>query len=292
MTARPDILAGLVGRGIGASASPAIHMREAAAQGIALRYDLIDFDALELEDGALGVQLDSLAAGGYAGVNITHPFKQAVIPLLDEVDATALALGAVNCVVFRGARKIGYNSDWLGFAYLVESELAGHSTETVVQVGAGGAGSATAYALLSSGTRDLRICDSDESRAQALAERLAALFQGARLSSAPAIDAALTGADGVVQATPVGMASHPGVPFEPALLSPGQWLADIIYFPRATELVQAARARGLHAVGGSAMVIGQASLPFECFTGQPANRQRMLADFLAAESHDRTEAAT
>jgi shikimate dehydrogenase len=289
MTAR-TILAGLVGRGIRASASPAIYMREAAAQGLSLRYDLVDFDALAYEDSCLGAQLDKLAARGYAGINITYPFKQAVIELLDEVDETARALGAVNCVAFREGRKIGLNSDWQGFAYLIEMELGGRALGTVTQVGAGGAGSATAYALLAAGTQELRICDTDGERAGALVERLSAQFPAATVRTLAELETALEGADGIVQATPVGMASHPGTPFDPDLLRPEQWLADIIYFPRETELVREALARGLHAVGGSDMVIGQASLPFEYFTGHAADRERMLAAFLAADNAARQEA--
>lgn len=276
--------AGLIGRGIGASASPAIHMREAEAQGLSLSYELIDFDALGLPDSALGERLDHVAQLGFRGVNITHPFKQAVIDLLDEVEPTASALGAVNCVAFENGRKVGFNSDWQGFRFLLETDLPDASLDCVAQIGAGGAGSATAYALLSCGARELRICDKSAERRTQLLDRLAKAFPQAHLSACDDAAEALDGADGVVQATPVGMASHPGVPFDPQLLSDNQWLADIVYFPRQTELVLAAKERGLAAVGGSAMVIGQAAQPFGRFTGFVPDTARMLDAFLSNDA--------
>lgn len=277
------IRAGLIGRGIQASSSPAIHEREARAAGVALTYHLIDFDQMGLGDDALGAQLETLAGLGFSGVNVTHPFKQAVMPLLDEIEDTAAALGAVNCVAFRNGRSYGFNSDWTGFAFLLEHELGDAAQRCVAQLGAGGAGSATAYALLARGVEELRLCDTAAERAGDLAARLQAQFPAARIIVTGDPAAAITGAEGVVQATPIGMKVHPGVPFDPNLLDPGQWLADIIYFPRETELVLAAKARGVRAVGGSAMVVGQASAPFRQFTGCEPDRERMLREFLAAD---------
>lgn len=283
MTGPAPINAGLIGRGISASQSPAIHGREAAAQCIRLHYDLIDFDVLKLADNSLGAKLQQLADLGYTGVNITHPFKQAVMSLLDEVDPTASAIGAVNCVSLRDGRKIGSNSDWLGFTFLMQHELPGAGLDCVALLGAGGAGSAIAYALLAMGTRELRISDRNADQASALAGRLRDL--GGDVAIVCACDAAeaINGADGIVQATPIGMAAHPGVPFDPDLLSANQWLAEIIYFPRETELMRAAAMRGLRVAGGSAMAIGQAGLPFTIFTGAEPDLERMLAAFVEAD---------
>ncbi|MBT0668170.1 shikimate dehydrogenase [Novosphingobium profundi] len=276
MNAPRSLTAGLIGRGILASQSPAIHEAEAFDHGVALAYMLVDFDHLGLDDAALGDTLAFLRGVGLTGVNITHPFKQCVIPLLDEVDATAQALGAVNCVRFEEGRTIGFNSDWVGFCWLLESELPGRSLERVAQTGAGGAGSATAWALLSMGTRELRLHDVSYERSTALAERLRAHFPEARVEVCDHAAEAIAGADGVVQSTPVGMTDHPGMPFAAELLRAGQWLADVIYFPRESELVLAARARGLAAVGGEAMVVGQAADPFRRFTGLEPDRARMM----------------
>lgn len=269
------VAVGLIGRGIARSASPQIHEVEAAALGLPLTYRLVDFDVLGLDDEALGPTLDFLSGIGLAGVNITHPFKQMVIALLDEVDQVAAALGAVNCVRFYNGRKIGSNSDWIGFGWLLESELTGAAMDRVAQLGAGGAGSATAYALLNAGVGTLLLVDPMHDKASALADRMGQLFPSARVAAVVEPAQAIAGADGVVQTTPVGMAGHPGLPFDPALLETGQWIADIIYFPRETALVAAARERGLRAVGGEAMVIGQAAEPFRLFTGLVPDKTRM-----------------
>ena len=271
------IRVGLLGRGIEASSSPAIHECEAEAQGLGLSYELFDFDQLGLPDTALGSQLAQLAEEGFAGTNVTHPFKQAVIPLLDEIDPTARALGAVNCVRFKGRRVIGSNSDWIGFTFLLDDGLPKAHRKVVAQVGAGGAGSATAYSLIATGTAELRLHDQSADQVATLSARLQTAFPDAVIIVCGSPDEAISGADGVVQATPVGMAEHPGMPFDPALLRLHQWLAEVIYFPRETELLRAARQRGLATADGTAMVIGQAAEAFRLFTGVEPDRSRMLA---------------
>ncbi|WP_144097596.1 shikimate dehydrogenase [Croceicoccus sediminis] len=268
---------GLLGRAITASSSPAIHEAEAACLGLALTYDLFDFDVLGLADDALADQLAQLQQRGFSGVNVTHPFKQAVIPLLDDVDPTAAALGAVNCVTFRDGRMVGSNTDWIGFQFLLDQSLPNEPRDIVGQIGAGGAGSATAFALLESGTRELRIHDSSAARIEALSSRLRLAFPEARIVACASPSEAIDGARGIVQSTPVGMVRHPGMPFDPDLLSAGQWLADVIYFPRETELLKAARQRGLATADGAPMVIGQAAEAFRQFTGMEPDRDRMLA---------------
>jgi len=269
-------LVGLLGRGITASSSPVIHEAEASQLGIPLSYSLFDFDVLGLADEALGDVLAEVADRGFSGVNITHPFKQAVIPMLDEVEDIAASLGAVNCVTFRDGRMVGSNSDWIGFQFMLDRALPGHTRATVAQIGSGGAGSATAFALLQSGTGELRIHDASPQRIEALAGRLRTAFPHAEVIACETPEKAILGSCGVVQSTPVGMQDHPGVPFDPDLLDSKQWLADVIYFPRETELLKAARERGLATADGAPMVIGQAAEAFRLFTGLEPDRDRML----------------
>lgn len=282
---------GLLGRGIGASSSPVIHETEAARLGLALTYDLFDFDALELADDALAGKLARLVERGFRGVYVTHPFKQAVIPLLDEVDSTAASLGAVNCVSFDDGRMSGTNTDWIGFAFMLDLSFPQQPRDVVAQIGSGGAGSATAFALLHSGTRELRIHDVSAVRLEELSDRLKSAFPEAHIVSCATPDAAIDGACGVVQSTPVGMVAHPGMPFDPDLLSSGQWLADIIYFPRETELLKAAQKRGLATAGGAPMVIGQAAEGLRRFTGVEPDRDRMLAALNAGDNQAQRGAA-
>jgi shikimate dehydrogenase len=270
---------GLIGSGIGASRSPEMHEGEAYAQGFPLSYRLYP---LEQEPGGLaglGDLLGRLQAEGLSGVNVTHPAKQAVIPLLDEVSADALAIGAVNTVSFAGGRRTGYNTDGAGFAASLERGLPGRRRDTVLQLGAGGAGSATAHALLGRGVGHLLLSDSDASRAEALATKLTGLFPHARVTVADDLPSATATADGLVHATPTGMAAHPGLPVDPALLRPEMWVADIVYFPIETELLRAARAIGCATLDGGGMAVFQAAGAFEIFTGRPADVERMLEAF-------------
>lgn len=290
MTVAP-IRVGLLGRGITASSSPAIHEAEAGRLGLELTYELFDFDVLGLADEALADMLAQLVEQGFSGVNVTHPFKQAVIPLLDKVEDTAASLGAVNCVTFRGGRKVGTNTDWIGFQFMLDVALPHEPRDIVAQIGSGGAGSATAFALLQSGTKELRIHDASATRIEELAERLRAAFPDADIVGCTTPGAAIAGACGVVQSTPVGMAQHPGMPFDPALMSRGQWLADVIYFPRETELLKAARERGLPTADGAPMVVGQAAEAFRQFTGMEPDRDRMLAALDSGSGEARRGAA-
>ncbi|MEZ0211674.1 MAG: shikimate dehydrogenase [Xanthobacteraceae bacterium] len=276
-----SVLVGLVGRGIQASRTPAMHMREGARLGFRYVYVLIDFDRLGMPDTALGAFVDAAQALGFAGLNVTHPFKQSVLAELTELAPEASAIGAVNTVVFgRGVRK-GCNTDSWGFAESFRDGMAGCALENVVQFGAGGAGAAVAYALLRLGVRDLAVIDSDPARSRALAARIGAGFAGCiRTEDAP--ERAVPRAGGIVNATPVGMAKYPGTPFPTELISARHWVADIIYFPRETELLHAARAKGCRTLAGTGMAVYQAVSAFELFTGAVPDRVAMTRHFEAA----------
>ncbi|MEN9719129.1 MAG: hypothetical protein RIQ99_2007 [Pseudomonadota bacterium] len=270
---------GLIGRAILASRSPWLHEQEARAQGLELTYELFDFTDRGMDDAELGPLLHRLADEGYCGVNVTFPFKQAVIPLLDELAECATAVGAVNTVAMRAGRLIGYNTDKTGFQDSLSEGLPGAALGRVLQLGAGGAGSAVANALLSLGVEHLEITDVDPERAADLAARLSAHY-GAGRAIGRAADALDTSAiDGIVNTTPMGMASTPGTAIAPALIAPRHWVADIVYFPLETELLRIARERGCAVLNGSGMVIGQAAMAFEIFTGHKADRQRMRQTF-------------
>ncbi len=273
------IRTGLLGREILASRSPWMHQQEAAAQALLLTYDLFDFTGRGWSDGDMGACLDDLQAAGFAGVNVTHPFKQAVIRHLDALAPSAQSVGAVNCVHFIDGRKIGHNTDVTGFAESVRRGLAGARLQRVVQFGAGGAGSATAQALLGLGVEQLTLVEADAPRATRLADHLRTLAPAAQIITASPADAQLGAADGVVNATPMGMAAHPGMSFAASLLHEGLWVADIVYFPLETELLRQARLRGCKTLNGKGMAVFQAADAFDIFTGMQADRDRMLTSF-------------
>ncbi len=273
------ILTGLAGREILASRSPWLHEQEAAAQGLDLEYTLFDFAAREWDEGHLPLLLEEVEALGYAGLNITYPFKQAIIPLLDELSTDAHQVGAVNTVSFANGRRTGFNTDVTGFAESFRTGLQGAERQHVVQIGAGGAGSATAHALLSEEVGRVTIFDTDLRRASQLVEQLQAEFGKDRAAAGADIAQVMTTADGILNATPMGMAKHPGSPVSLDLICPKHWVADIVYFPLETQLLRSAREKGCRILDGSGMVTNQAATAFAIFTGLPADRDRMRENF-------------
>ncbi|MCU7374697.1 shikimate dehydrogenase [Paucibacter sp. O1-1] len=272
------LLLGLIGAGIQRSLSPALHEEEARRHGLHLLYQLIDLDLC----GATPEQLPTLLAAarmmGFAGLNITYPCKQAVIPLLDELSPQAQAMGAVNTVVLRGGRLLGHNTDGSGWTWGFRRALPGADLGCVVLLGAGGAGSAIAEAVLSLGAAQLRLVDTDAARAQALAEALNLRYPF-RVSAHGDAAQALQGASGLIHATPTGMAKLPGLPLAAELLQPSLWVSEAVYFPLETALLKAARARGCATMDGGHMAVGQAVGAFELFTGLKADSARMEQHF-------------
>jgi shikimate dehydrogenase len=274
-------LTGLVGRDILVSRSPWLHENEADAQGVRLVYSLFDFAARGWDERDLPRLLDSAETAGFAGLNVTHPYKQAIIAHLDEMSPGAARIGAVNTVAFAGGKRIGHNTDVSGFTESFLGGLPGVATTHVLQMGAGGAGSATAQALLELGVGTLALVDKDDEKRTALAEKLRADFGEHRVTEPADLAAALARADGIVNATPVGMASYPGSPVPEGLIEPRHWVADIVYFPLETRLLRAARLRGCKTLDGSGMVVFQAAAAFDIFTGLSADRARMRDSFVA-----------
>lgn len=275
----PACLTGLVGKGILRSKSPAMHQQEADALGIRCLYQLIDLSVLKLGLEDLPRVIDSAELLGFAGLNITHPCKQAVIPLLDELSEDARAIGAVNTVRFAHGRRFGYNTDAAGFAASFQRGLSDAARQKVVQIGAGGAGAATAYSLLKLGVERLFVFDADSDRAVALAANLGKVFGYGRILATTDLAAGLADAQGLVQATPVGTREHPGMPLPERLLRPNLWVAEIVYFPLETQLLRTARALGCRTLDGGGMAVFQAAAAFEIFTGKAADGERMLRHF-------------
>lgn len=256
-----------------------MHEREGAEQGLRYSYKLLDLEALKLDAAALPQLLAAAEQDGFAGLNITHPCKQAVIPLLHELSAEAKSLHAVNTVVFKNGRRIGHNTDWWGFAENFRRNLPGAPRGQVVQLGAGGAGAAVAYAALLAGVERLDLHDTVVTRAEQLAANLAACFGPHRIGVSPDLGVDLARADGLINTTPVGMAKYPGLPLDAALLRCELWVADIVYVPLETELLRRARALGCRTLDGGGMAVFQAVEAFRLFTGIAPDGERMLRHF-------------
>ena len=274
------ITIGLIGRGITASLSPLMHMREGQRLGLDYTYHLIDFDRLGLADAQLPAVLAEARELGFSGLNVTYPFKQAVLPLLDNLAPDAAAIGAVNTVVF-GDRVVGHNTDCWGFAESFRLGLNDVARGAVLQLGSGGAGSAVAQALLQAGVDRLAIYDTDGGRARDLAAHLRNKL-GADAEAVEDVAAAALLADGIVNTTPVGMTKLPGLPLGAQCVQARHWIADVIYFPLETELVALGRSRGCRVLPGGGMAVYQAVRAFELFSGVKPDAAAMSATFKAA----------
>jgi len=239
-----------------------MHELAADALGVRCHYQLIEVA------GADQVRLRALLEGvrnfGFAGVNVTFPYKEAVVPLLDELSDGARAIGAVNTVVVREGRLVGYNTDATGFERAVENLVTASRRGAVALIGAGGVGKAIAFALANLGVAELAIFDSDQAKAAQLSAQLRGRLP-ARI--AETVEDALLRAVGVINATPVGMLPDRGTPIPDALLHRDLWVADAVYSPLWTPLLNAARAKGAVVMTGRDLAVYQAADAFELFTG-------------------------
>ena len=277
--ASSTFLIGLIGTGIQASRTPSMHEHEGEAQGLRYVYKLIDMEVLGIGIDALPDLLTAAERMGFNGLNITHPCKQAVIPLLHDLSPDARALGAVNTVVLKDGKRTGHNTDWVGFAENFKRGMADVPRDRVVQLGAGGAGSAVAHAAMHLGVNHLTIIDVDPSRAQTVADGLNARFGAGRATAGTDVTAALAQAQGLVNTTPIGMDAHPGLPLPASLLRPDLWVAEVIYFPLETALLRAASALGCRTLDGGGMAVFQAVEAFRLFTEIQPDAARMRAHF-------------
>lgn len=279
-----SILLGLIGEDISLSRTPAMHEAEGLAQGAATVYRRIDPLTERARNRSLEELFDAARFAGFNGLNITHPFKQAVLPLLDDIAEQAAQLGAVNTVVIaEDGHTTGYNTDVTGFARGLQEGLPDATMTTVVQVGAGGVGNAVAYSLVTNGVEHLQVADLDINRAQALASNINSAIgrEAVQGVDARGIEDAIAAADGVVNATPMGMSTHPGTAFDVSCLTSRHWVGDVVYMPIETELLLTAQELGCRTLDGTRMAIHQAVDAFRLFTGLEPSVDRMRATFLA-----------
>ncbi len=257
---------GLIGFPLQHSLSPAIHRTAFQASHLQGEYSLYPVPAGDTR--ALALMADRVRGGELTGLNVTIPHKRTIISFLDELMPTAQAIGAVNTISVRDGRLIGENTDAVGFlADLRKVMPFSHST---IILGAGGAARAVAYALRSAGGEVLVAA-----RRIQQARELAGQFAGVQSTELSTHGLAGRDAQLLVNATPVGMLPHvEQCPWPTDLPLPrGAAVYDLIYNPRETKLMCAARAAGLKAAGGLGMLVEQAALAFELWTGYRISRE-------------------
>ncbi|RYE73618.1 MAG: shikimate dehydrogenase [Hyphomicrobiales bacterium] len=268
------VLLGLIGFPIAHSATPTTQEAAARAAGIEAHYHLIEAAGAGRQD--LAAMLDGVRRLGFSGINVTYPYKEAVVPLLDGLSEQAGAMGAVNTIVVDDGRLIGHNTDASGFATAYRRLRRQDGDRPVAIIGTGGVGKAIAFALADCGVTRLRLCDVDRSRAEALAGLLGTL---ARVEIAASAEEAADGAAGIVNGTPIGMLPDRGIPIEPSVILPSQWVADAVYHPLWTPLLKAAQKAGATVMTGRELAIHQAVDAFRLFTGLEASEAVIGAAF-------------
>jgi len=255
-------LTGLIGAPIAQSASPAMHEQAAEALGIRCHYQLIEIAGAETTE--LRALLAAIKRIGFAGINVTFPYKEAVVPLLDDLSPAARAIGAVNTIVIRDGRLTGYNTDATGFERAISNLVKASNHGPVALIGAGGVGKAIAHALAALGVAELAVFDSDRAKAEQIAAQLSGRQ---KMRIAESVADAVQRAVGLVNGTPIGMLPNRGTPVPEALLHRGLWVADAVYTPLWTPLLTAAKAKGAEIMTGRDLAVHQAADAFELFTG-------------------------
>ena len=276
VTARKSkrVLLGLLGSPIAHSATPAAQEAAARAAGIEAHYHLVDVAGAGRDD--LAAMLDGIRRLGFSGINVTFPYKEAVVPLLDGLSEQAAAMGAVNTVVVDDGKLIGHNTDASGFATAYRRLGRQDGDKPVAIIGAGGVGKAIAFALAGSGVSRLGLYDTDRGKVEALA---AALGKRAQTMIFDSAEAAAEGAAGIVNGTPIGMLPNRDMPIEARAIRASQWVADAVYNPLWTPLLKAAQTAGATVMTGRELAIHQAVDAFRLFTGLEASEAVIGASF-------------
>ena len=288
----PKLLLGLMGVNIMKSLSPAMHQAEGAQHGLNVFYHLIDLANLPENyqhatavNDALPNLFQAAQHMGFAGLNITYPCKQAVIPLIDVVAADAAAIGAVNTVVFKNGKSYGYNTDCSGYSIALKEKLGDRPLGRVVLVGSGGAGAAVAHGIMALGATHITLVDTDVNKAKALASNIAKHYGEEKVTAATDAKEGLTQADGLVNGTPLGMSGIGGMCVPAEWILPKHWVSDVVYSPLITPMLQVAMDKGCITIGGDGMNLWQAVKAFELFTGKTADARRMGQYHKALFSH-------
>ncbi|MCU6709548.1 shikimate dehydrogenase [Paenibacillus sp. J5C_2022] len=276
------ILYGVIGDPVRHSRSPLMLNRAFQEKGINGIYAAFHVSAEGLGDFVRGVR-----AMGIGGVNVTIPHKLGVMEWLDEIDPAARAIGAVNTIVNRDGRLVGYNTDGIGYVRSLKEEAEPElSGKRIVVIGAGGAARGIVYALIGERPASIAIVNRTADRARSLADDFREKFPALQADSYDALPRLCGEADIVINTTSVGMYPHTGQsPVDAAWLKSGAVASDLIYNPMKTLFLTEAEARGCRIHGGLGMFIYQGAYAFEYWTGEDAPvaamRETVLASLLS-----------
>jgi shikimate dehydrogenase len=261
---------GIFGCPVTHTASPAMHNAAFAKLGLDCAYCPFEVAPEKIAHAAEGIRAMKLQ-----GVNITVPHKEKILKSLDELSPEAAVIGAVNTIVNKNGKLIGYNTDGVGFLRSLEKDgRVQIKGKKMVLFGAGGAGRAVAIQSLLVGLKDVVIVDVIDKKARDLAKHINSKIRGLRARTIPAvtdiINEVIPFADIIVHATPIGMKPADPLPFDTSCLHKGQIVYDLIYNPPQTKLLRTARKKGCRTFNGLGMLLHQGCKAFEIWTGVAA----------------------
>lgn len=263
---------GLIGDNITRSKSPRLHRTAGAMTGVDVTYErLIPKDlGLSFEQTFARAQ-----AAGFRGINVTYPYKEAAAKIVSIPNEAVAMIGAVNTVVFKDDGAKGYNTDYSGFKRAYRSIMGQDLPGTVCLIGTGGVGKAVASGLLELGADALRLVDLDKDKADALADALRPLAGRTQIKTGTDAVALASGADGIINCTPLGMVGIGGTPLPPSALAGANWCFDAVYTPVKTTFLRDAAEAGLKIISGYELFFGQGIDAWQIFTGVPLDQDAL-----------------
>jgi shikimate dehydrogenase len=271
---------GLIGDNIAASQSPRLHRLAGAQSGLDVTYDRLV--PVAIGQGFEEV-LETAERDGLRGVNITYPYKERVVPLVQVNDPVLAAIGAVNTVIFDPAGRRGHNTDYTGFKAAYAQVRGTRDPGVVLMIGTGGVGRAVAFGLADLGARALRLVDRDPVKAEALAGDLSRVFPDLTIELARDAEVAAREADGLVNCTPVGMVRYEGTSLAANAMEGASWAFDAVYTPRDTRFLADAAGAGLAILSGWELFFYQGVHAWQHFAGRPLDEGALRAELLTPE---------
>jgi shikimate dehydrogenase len=282
MTDKPTLRLGLIGGNIAASQAPFLHRQAGAQNLVRVTYDLLVPATL---NRTMEQIVADCASSGYAGLNITYPYKEQVIPLLEISDPMVRRIGAANTVIFgadtsaTGAPQ-GHNTDYTGFIAAYRKIRQDTPPGTVLMIGTGGVGRAVAFGLAALGADELRLVDLDLAKADALADDLRAAAPHLQITTSNDPRAPAKGAQGLINCTPIGMTGYPGTPLARDAMAGAAWAFDAVYTPVKTQFLADAASNGLAILSGWELFFYQGVHAWALFSNLPLNETKLRSALL------------
>jgi shikimate dehydrogenase len=268
-----ELRLGLIGDNIGASRAPLLHRLAGEMLGILTRYDRLipaerrqDFDAVFAD-----------CAATRRGINVTYPYKEVAARKVTVDDPLVRRIGAVNTVLFGRGGATGHNTDFTGFRAAYRRVRGQATPGRVLMIGTGGVGRAVAFALAGLGAEALRLVDRDRRKAEILADELRAAAPVMPVEVAGTAEAAASGADALINCTPLGMDGYPGTPLPRGAMAGASWAFDAVYTPEETQFLGDAAAEGAQVISGWELYFYQGLHASRLFTGRSVDEATLRA---------------